>query len=160
MILRLLLIACLAAVTPGSLAAQTARPAHGASHTVTEPAAGPPLVDINSADEKALDALPGIGPVRAKAIVANRPYTDKQQLVDRKVIPPGVFADIQDRVALVNVNTAPAATMAQVLPNVGPVRAQAIVDQRPYATLQDLVTKGALKQGILSGIKGLVTTGG
>ena len=47
-------------------------------------AAGPTLIDVNSADEKTLDGLPGVGPARAKAIVANRPYNEKQELVSKK----------------------------------------------------------------------------
>ena len=70
-----------------------------------------------------------------------------------------MFADIQDKIALVNVNTATAAFMAKILPNVGPVRAQQIVDKRPYTTVQDLVAKGALTQGVLNGLKNLITTG-
>jgi DNA uptake protein ComE-like DNA-binding protein len=49
--------------------------------------------------------------------------------------------------------------MAKILPNVGPVRAQQIVDKRPYTTVQDLVAKGALTQGVLNGLKNLITTG-
>ena len=64
-------------------------------------------------------------------------------------MPANVFAAIQDKIALVNVNKTTAADMAKILPNVGPVRSQQIVDKRPYATLQDLVTKGALTQGVL-----------
>jgi DNA uptake protein ComE-like DNA-binding protein len=120
---------------------------------------GPPLIDINSADEKTLDGLPGVGPVRGKAIVANRPYADKEDLVTKKAVPANVFADIRDKIALINVNTATAASMAKILPNVGPIRAQKIVDNRPYASLQDLVTKGALTPGVLAGLAGLVTTG-
>jgi DNA uptake protein ComE-like DNA-binding protein len=63
------------------------------------------------------------------------------------------------RIALVNVNTASAADMAKILPNIGPVRAAAIVKARPYATPQDLVTKGALTPGVFNGIRGLVTAG-
>ncbi len=121
--------------------------------------AGPVLIDINSADEKVLDALPGVGPARAKAIVANRPYTEKKQLLDRKAVPSNVYAGIEDLVALVNVNTATAAEMAKILPNVGPVRAQQIVDKRPYATPQDLVAKGALTAGVFAGIRNLVAAG-
>lgn len=121
--------------------------------------AGPSLIDVNSADEKTLDTLPGVGQARVKAIIANRPYAEKQELVDKKVLPANVLASIQDKIALINVNMATAAAMVKILPNVGPVRAQQIVDKRPYATLQDLVTKGALTQGIFDGIKGLITTG-
>ena len=91
--------------------------------------------------------------------MANRPYTDKEDLVAKKAIPANVLAAIQDKIALVNVNSASAADMAKILPNVGPVRAAQIVANRPYATPQDLVTKGALTQSILAGIRNLVTTG-
>lgn len=168
MTLRLLaLLACLLA-WPGLAPAQAPAPSAAAParpgapinrHPATAVPAGPMLIDINSADEKALDALPGVGPTRAKAIVANRPYTEKQQLLDRKVVPANVYADIETLVALVNVNTAPAADMAYILPNVGPVRAQQIVDRRPYAAPQELVAKGALTAGIFAGIRNLVTTG-
>ncbi len=121
--------------------------------------AGPTLIDVNSADEKTLDALPGVGPARAKAIIANRPYTEKQQILDKKAVPANVFSAIQDKIALVNVNKTTAADMAKILPNVGPVRAQQIVDKRPYATLGDVVAKGALTQGVFDGLKGLITTG-
>ena len=168
MTLRLLaLLVCLLAwpglapaQTPGPSAAAPARPGAPINrHPAIAVPAGPVLIDINSADEKALDALPGVGPVRAKAIVANRPYTEKQQLLDRKAVPANVYADIENLVALVNVNTATAADMAHILPNVGPVRAQQIVDHRPYAAPQDLVTKGALSAGIFAGIRNLVTAG-
>ena len=69
------------------------------------------------------------------------------------------MAQIEDKIALVNVNTATAAMMAKILPNVGPVRAQQIVDKRPYATPQDLVSKGALTAGVFNGVQNLVTVG-
>ena len=145
----------------GLAVAQSPATAHHPATATHAPAAptGPALIDVNSADEKTLDSLPGVGPVRAKAIVANRPYTDKQQLVAKKAVPANVLAGIEDKIALVNVNTAPATDIAKILPNVGPIRAQQIVDKRPYATLQDLVTKGALTQGVFAGLRGLITTG-
>jgi competence protein ComEA len=121
--------------------------------------AAPSLIDVNSADEKTLDKLPGIGAARVKAIIANRPYTEKQQLVDRKALPANLLASLDDKIALVDVNKTSAADMAKILPNVGPVRAQQIVDKRPYATLQDVVTKGALSPGIFAGLRGLITAG-
>jgi competence protein ComEA len=56
------------------------------------------LVDINSASEKELDALPGIGKVRAAAIVKNRPYKGKDELVQKKIIPQGVYDKIKDQI--------------------------------------------------------------
>lgn len=37
-------------------------------------------VDINTADQKALEKLPGIGPAKAKAIIAGRPYKSKEDV--------------------------------------------------------------------------------
>jgi len=56
------------------------------------------LVDINSASEEELDKLPGVGPARAKAIIAHRPYNGKDDLTQRKVIPPNVYAQIKDKI--------------------------------------------------------------
>ena len=56
------------------------------------------LVDINSASAEELDKLPGIGPARAKAIIANRPYSGKDDLVNRKIIPSNVYNQIKDKI--------------------------------------------------------------
>jgi competence protein ComEA len=37
-------------------------------------------VDINTADQKALEKLPGVGPAKAQAIIAHRPYKTKEDL--------------------------------------------------------------------------------
>ncbi len=165
MVRRIAVLLAWMLVLPGlALPALAQAPApHRSAATAAQRAAParsePSLIDVNSADERTLDSLPGVGPVRAKAIVANRPYTEKQQLVTKKALPANVLAAIQDRIALVNVNSATAADMAKILPNVGPVRAQKIVDARPFSSLQDLVTKGALTQGVFEGLRGLITTG-
>jgi DNA uptake protein ComE-like DNA-binding protein len=56
------------------------------------------LLDINSASEAQLDALPGIGAVRAAAIIKGRPYNGKDDLVNRKIIPENVYNGIKDRI--------------------------------------------------------------
>jgi len=56
------------------------------------------LMDINSASEKELDTLPGIGEARAKAIVKNRPYKGKDELVQKKIIPQNVYDGIKDKI--------------------------------------------------------------
>lgn len=55
-------------------------------------------MDINTASQKELASLKGIGEVRAKAIVKGRPYKGKNELVDKKIIPQGVYDDIKDQV--------------------------------------------------------------
>ena len=56
------------------------------------------LMDVNSASEKELASLTGIGEVRAKAIVKHRPYKGKDDLVTKKVIPQKVYDDIKDQI--------------------------------------------------------------
>jgi DNA uptake protein ComE-like DNA-binding protein len=56
------------------------------------------LVDINSASLAELDKLPGVGPARAKAIIANRPYGGKDNLIQRKIIPVNVYNQIRDKI--------------------------------------------------------------
>src|SRR5213595_3483045 len=55
-------------------------------------------MDINSASEKELATLKGIGDARAKAIVKGRPYKGKDDLVQKKIIPESVYADIKDQI--------------------------------------------------------------
>ena len=56
------------------------------------------LVDINSASADELDKLPGVGPVRAKAIISHRPYNGKDDLAHRKIIPQNVYDQIKDKI--------------------------------------------------------------
>ena len=56
------------------------------------------LMDINSASEKDLATLKGIGEARSKAIVKGRPYKGKDELVQKKIIPQAVYDDIKDQI--------------------------------------------------------------
>jgi competence protein ComEA len=56
------------------------------------------LVDINSASAEELDKLPGVGPGRAKAIIENRPYNGKDDLLQRKIIPSNVYSQVKDKI--------------------------------------------------------------
>jgi len=56
------------------------------------------LMDINSASEKELATLPGIGEARATAIAKGRPYKGKDDLVQKKILTQKVYDDIKDKI--------------------------------------------------------------
>lgn len=56
----------------------------------------------------------------------------------------------------VNINTASAKELDS-LPGIGQTYAQNIIDHRPYSTLEELVSKGAIKQSLLNKIKDKIT---
>jgi competence protein ComEA len=51
-------------------------------------------IDINSATQDQLKALPGIGDAYSKAIVDHRPYKKKDDLVHKKIIPKATYDKI------------------------------------------------------------------
>lgn len=55
-------------------------------------------VDINAASEKDLAALPKIGDAKAKAIVKNRPYRGKDELMDKKILTKSEYDAIKDQI--------------------------------------------------------------
>lgn len=84
-------------VVPGALAEEDIAAAAGA-------AKNDGLVHINTADEKALEALPGIGPVMAKRIVAyrqeNGPFSSVEELKKVRGIGEVKFSRLKDKAAL------------------------------------------------------------
>jgi len=62
------------------------------------PAAKAELVDINTATEAELKAVPGIGDEYSKKIIAGRPFSNKSQLLSKKIVPKDVYEKIKDLV--------------------------------------------------------------
>lgn len=56
------------------------------------------LIDINTATEAELKTIPGIGEAYAKKIIAGRPYRAKNELVQKKVLPPAVYEKVKDQI--------------------------------------------------------------
>lgn len=58
------------------------------------------LLSINTASLSDLDALPGVGVVRAQAIIDGRPYTKIEELVENKILPQSVFQKIKESISV------------------------------------------------------------
>jgi competence protein ComEA len=139
------------------------------------------LVDVNTATAEQLQTLPGIGPAIAKAIIDGRPYSSVNDLERVKGLGATRLAELKGKVTasrapaggaaakkkmtaapkatgMVNVNTASAAEL-QELPGIGPVLARAIIDGRPYSSVEDLERVKGLGESRLEDLTDLVTTG-
>lgn len=106
---EMLLIVCLVALFAGAAiqglssraGAAQAQNAVGASakpqQTVAEKiAASQQLLDINTATAEQLKALPGMGEAYAARVIAGRPYTAKNQLATRGILPKEEYERIRE----------------------------------------------------------------
>jgi len=109
---KLLALIAVVVLSAGLAAAQTTDPTGGigpipakipppgnAQDTIAQKiAASKNLMDINTATAAQLKTLPGMGDVYAARVIAGRPYTAKNQLVQRGILPQSVYAGISSQI--------------------------------------------------------------
>ena len=169
-----------------------------------------PLVDINSATQKELEDVKGVGPATAKKIIAGRPYKSVDELSKAGLKPKAIealkpFVSVGTAPAApvaasaakaatkaaapvsaaatdvtgaakevktttksasasaaklapgtkININTADQATLEK-LPEIGPVKAKAIIDGRPYKTVEDVMKVKGIKGKTFDAVKDFI----
>lgn len=69
-----------------------------ATHAKSTTHAKASMLDINTATQAELAALPGVGDAYAKKIVEGRPYKAKDELVERKIVPESSYKKFASKV--------------------------------------------------------------
>jgi competence protein ComEA len=154
------------------------------------------LLNLNTASQKELEVLKGVGPATAKKIIAGRPYNSVAELskagIPDKTIeafkpfvtvgPPAPTAKPSGAVEQgkptaektkatgekaksakklapgqkININSGTKEEL-EALPEIGPVKAQAIIAGRPYNKIEDIMKVKGIKEGTFNKIKDYLT---
>lgn len=54
------------------------------------------LININTASKEQLMRLPGVGDFTAQSIIQGRPYSSKEQLRNKSIVPAETYNEIKD----------------------------------------------------------------
>lgn len=106
------------------------------------------LVDINTADQKALESLPGVGPATATEIVKGRPYKSVDDLANVKGIGKSKLEKIKP---LVTVGGQPAAQAPAAAGAAAPAAASKATTATPAAQKAPAQAKQAAKAAAPTG---------
>ncbi|BBJ27901.1 ComEA family DNA-binding protein [Athalassotoga saccharophila] len=131
-------------------------------------------VNINTADEKTLEMLPGIGPSKARSIVDYRKKIGSFQNLEDLLKVPGIGPSTLDKFSglitgistatskgnqKININSATAKEIEN-LPSIGQIKAREIVSYRevhgPFRNLEDLKKVSGIGTKTIQKIKDLI----
>ena len=134
-------------------------------------------IDVNTADAATLETLPGVGPAIAQAIVSSRPFASVDDLTRVPGIGEARLAELRDHVTVsrrtaqregsraeralaptgrININTATREEL-EALPEIGPVKAQAIIDARPFKSTEEVMRVTGIKEATYEAIRDQIT---
>ncbi len=98
-LLRTLALAASLAIAPTLMAqAKPATVAKAGSAKTAAAHATVTLVDINKASVADLEAIAGIGTAYSAKIIAGRPYANKTQLLQKKILPKAVYEKVKNHI--------------------------------------------------------------
>lgn len=95
---RLLVIAALAVAVPFTSLADDKAPKKAVAAAREAPKAAAKVLDINTATQAELEALPAIGKAKATKIIAGRPWKGKDDLVAKKILTDADYAKVKDMI--------------------------------------------------------------
>jgi competence protein ComEA len=124
----------------------TAAPAKPAAAPAAAPATAPAAAPA-TAPPAAPTAAPATAPAAAPATAPAKAEAPAKAVAPALKLAPG---------QKVNINTA-SKEMLDALPEIGPVKAQAIIDNRPYKKIEDIMKVKGIKEGTFSKIKDQIT---
>ena len=138
-------------------------------------------VNLNTATQTELEALPGVGKKLSSEIIAKRPFKSIDDLKEVKGVGDAKFEKLKPLVSVENTVALPtsrsisqsasrsAATkmlagekvslnnanleQLEKLPGIGPKKAQAIIQARPFQSIEDVMKVKGIKAGIFNKIK-------
>ncbi len=142
-------------------------------------------LDLNTATQEELDALPGIGPVKAEAILQYReesgPFRTVEEIMEVKGIGEKTLEQLRPYITVEGESSSPSAVSSSesqekldlntatqeeldALPGIGPVKAEAILQYReesgPFRTVEEIMEVEGIGEKTLEQLRPYITVEG